>query len=267
MKAGSLVRWLINVAVACAMLPGTAFAQSSSRDQLRFIVQQLCLTHWRVTGDPAPCMRLSADRGGSDPRAFAVLADRKGGAHLLLIPVATISGIESKEVRVPGAFNFFAAAWRARDGLSGTIGYAPPRAAVGLAVNPVHGRSQDQLHIHIACLNPAVYAALQADVGKLGTGWSALRIGSASYEALRIVGSELGQHNPFELLARHLVHADDATMGRYTLLVAGASFREGPGFVLLTGTHVPAAELLLDGSCAVLHSSSSNSAHPTVLQR
>jgi CDP-diacylglycerol pyrophosphatase len=267
MKAGTFVRRLINGAVVCAMLLGTAFAQSSSRDQLRFIVQQLCLKHWRVTGDPAPCIHLTADAGGSDPRAFAVLADRKGGAHLLLIPVATISGIESQEVRAPGAFNFFEAAWRARDGLSDTIGYTPPRAAVGLAVNPVHGRSQDQLHIHIACLNPAVYAALQADGAKLGTGWSVLGIGAARYEALRIEGSELDQHNPFELLARHLVHADDATMGRYTLLVAGASLREGPGFVLLTGLHVPPAELLLDGSCAVLHNSPSNSAHPTVLQR
>ncbi len=267
MKAGHFVRWLINGALVCAALPGVAFAQSSSRDQLRFIVQRLCLTHWRVTGDPAPCMRLTAEQGGSDRRAFAVLADRKGGAHLLLIPVATISGIESRKVRAPGAFNFFEAAWQARDALSGTIGYTPPRAVIGLAVNPAQRRSQDQLHIHIACLNPSVYAALQAEVAKLGTGWSVLRIGAARYEALRIGGSELDQRNPFELLATHLVHADDATMGRYTLLVAGSSLREVPGFVMITGTHVPPAELLLDGGCAVLHDSSTNSARPTVLQR
>lgn len=260
------MRWLITGVVVCATWLGIAFAQSSSRDQLRFIVQQLCLTHWRLTGDPAPCMRLTAAGGVSDPSAFAVLADRKGGAHLLLIPVASISGIESKVVRAPGAFNFFEAAWRARDALAGTIGYTPPRAAIGMAVNPAHGRSQDQLHIHIACLSPAVYAALQADATKLPTGWSALRIGAARYEALRIVGSELDRHNPFELLAMHLGQADDATMGAYTLLLAGMSFRGGPGFVLLTGTHVPAAEQLLDGSCAVLHNSPSKSARPAVLQ-
>jgi CDP-diacylglycerol pyrophosphatase len=260
------VRWLLTVTVACATVLSTAVAQSSSRDQLRFIVQQLCLTHWRLTGDPAPCMRLTADGGGSDPRAFALLADRKGGAHVLLIPVATITGIESGVVRAPGAFNFFEAAWQARDALAGTVGYTPPRAAIGMAVNPVRARSQDQLHIHIACLSPSVYGALQAEAAKIATSWSAVRIGVARYQALRIMGSELDQHNPFELLATHLGHADDATMGGYTLLLAGMSFREGPGFVLLTGTHVPPAELLLDGRCTVLHSSMSKAASPTVLQ-
>ena len=266
MRPESFLRWLRTGAVACAALLSVAFAQDSSRDQLRFIVQQVCLTHWRLTGDPAPCLRLTADGGGSDPRAFALLADRKGGAHLLLIPVATIAGIESSAVRAPGAFNFFDAAWRARDALAGTIGYTPPRASIGMAVNPVRRRSQDQLHIHISCLNPAVYGALQAEAPKLGLGWSAIRIGAARYEALRIMGSELDAHNPFELLAAHLPHADDATMGGYTLLLAGTRFTEGPGFVLLTGSHVPPAERLLDGSCAVLRSAMGKAASPTALQ-
>jgi CDP-diacylglycerol pyrophosphatase len=236
----------------CAALLGTAFAQSSSRDQLRFIVQELCLRHWRLTRDPAPCISVTVTGQGADTQGFAVLADRKGGAHLLLIPVATISGIESAAARAPGAINFFGAAWQARGALASMIGYAPARAFIGMAVNPVYGRSQDQLHIHIACLSPMVYGALQANGASLGTRWSVLRIGAAHYQALRIMGSELGGHNPFQLLAAHIA-ADDATMGRYTLLVAGMSFSEGPGFVLLTGSNVPPAELLLDGGCAVLH--------------
>lgn len=267
MHPSTLLRALTSCVILYATLLGAALAQGSSRDQLRFVVQQLCLTHWRLTGDPAPCMRLTADGGASDPRAFALLADRKGGAHLLLIPLATISGIESSAVRSPGAFNFFEAAWRARDALTGLIGYTPPRAAIGMAVNPVHARSQDQLHIHIACLSRTVFAALQTQSTGMDTGWSALRIGAARYEALRIMGSELDQHNPFELLATHLGHADDATMGGYTLLLAGMSFREGPGFVLLAGRHVPAAELLLDGSCAVLHHAASMPAERAPLQR
>ena len=266
MKLKSFVGWLITGIAACATLLDVVFAQSTSRDQLRFIVQQVCLTHWRLTGDPAPCMRLTANGGGSDPRAFAVLADRKGGAHLLLIPIATITGIESSAVRAPGAFNFFEAAWGARDALAGTIGYTPPRASIGMAVNPVRARSQDQLHIHISCLNPTVYGALQSQATKLGTGWSEIHIGAARYEALRIMGGELGQHNPFELLAAHLRHADDATMGGYTLLLAGTSFTEGPGFVLLTGTHVPPAERLIDGSCAVLRNATGKTASPAALQ-
>lgn len=244
---------LIASAVACVVLFCAASAQSSSRDQLRFVVQQLCLTHWRLTRDPAPCMRLTVSGDGAGTQGFALLADRKGGAHLLLIPIATISGIESGAVRAHDAFNFFDAAWQARDALAETVGYSPPRAAIGMAVNPIHGRSQDQLHIHIACLRPPVFQALQDNGAKLRTGWSTIRIGMTSYQALRIMGSTLGKHNPFELLATHVPGSNDTVMGRYTLLVAGMSFREGPGFVLLAGdTRVPPAERLLDGSCSVL---------------
>lgn len=243
---------LFACALACVALSDPAFAHGSSREQLRFIVQQLCLRHWRLTGDPAPCMRLRA-HGHGDSQGFAILADRKGGAHLLLVPLGTISGIESSAVRARGAFNFFSAAWQSRAALASTLGYMPPRTAIGMAVNPVYARSQDQLHIHISCLSPSVYGVLQTDAGKLGTAWSVIPIGTARYQALRIMGRNLGEHNPFELLAMHLLAADDATMGRYTLLVAGMRFRDGPGFVLLAGAHVPPAELLLDAGCAIGH--------------
>ncbi len=182
---------IIISAVTCLALLSTTFAQSSARDQLRFIVQQLCLTHWRLTREPAPCLRLSVKGDGPDAEGFALLADRKGGAHLLLIPIARITGIESSAVRATGAFNFFEAAWQSRDALASEVGYTPPRAAVGMAVNPIYARSQDQLHIHIACLSPLVYRALQANGAKLANGWSAIRIGTARYDALRIMGNKL----------------------------------------------------------------------------
>ena len=247
------VRVLIAGLVVGVTLVWSAFAQSSSRDQLRFIVQQFCVTHWRLMHDPAPCMRLTVNGDGTDAQGFALLADRKGGAHLLLIPVATISGIESGAVRAHDAFNFFEAAWQARDALADVLGHSVPRAAIGMAVNPIRSRSQDQLHIHIACLSPSVYRALQDRAAKLPADWSTIRIGFASYEALRIMGSTLGKHNPFELLAMHVPGSNDQIMGRYTLLVAGMNFKEGPGFVLLAGdTHVLPAERLLDGHCSVL---------------
>ena len=49
---------------------------------------------------------------------YALLADRKGGAHFLLIPIRSISDIESPELEEPGAPNHFAAAWQARDRLA-----------------------------------------------------------------------------------------------------------------------------------------------------
>ncbi|MBS0578573.1 MAG: CDP-diacylglycerol diphosphatase [Proteobacteria bacterium] len=78
-----------------------------ARDRLRAIVQGQCVPHWLATRSPAPCARV----GGEDPApSYAVLHDRKGGAHFLLIPTRTLLGMESPEARDGQAVNYFAAA-------------------------------------------------------------------------------------------------------------------------------------------------------------
>ena len=103
-------------------------ARGENRNALRQIVQEQCLVHWLEHREAAPCERVEA--------AYAVLADRKGGAHFLLIPTKAIAGIESAELEQAGTPNYLAAAWRARDRLAAAAGREIPRGAVGLAVNP-----------------------------------------------------------------------------------------------------------------------------------
>jgi CDP-diacylglycerol pyrophosphatase len=222
-------------------------ASGSDRDQLRAIVQEQCVPHWLTAHSPAPCVSVSQ---GAAAQGYAVLADRKGGAHFLLIPTQSISGIESPEVRATGALNYFDAAWKARSVLDTFFGGPLPREAVGLAVNHIHARSQDQLHIHISCLRSTLYEELHAAADRIGHTWSSLRIGGMGYQALRVMGTQLGKANPFQLLADRLPGAKQS-MGEFTLLVAGIQFKQGPGFVVLAGDDVPGAELLLDSSCAL----------------
>jgi CDP-diacylglycerol pyrophosphatase len=134
----------------------------AGRDQLRVIVQQQCLPHWTQTHDPSPCVSVRTLDDGSRPQGFAVLLDRKGGAHFLLIPTRTITGIESPEVRGARALNFFAAAWEARYVLVGAVGHTVPRSAIGMAVNQYRARSQDQLHIPDAARAMDEYTVLVA---------------------------------------------------------------------------------------------------------
>jgi CDP-diacylglycerol pyrophosphatase len=244
------LRNLIALLVCAGWLTATAGTPDAPRDRLRFIAQEQCLPHWLAAHDPTPCTSVTLVGKGAVADGFVVLADRKGGAHFLLIPTRTISGIESPEVRVPDTLNYFESAWEARQVLNGLVGHSVPRNAVGLAVNQVHARSQDQLHIHISCLRRSVYDALEAAAEQIGESWSPLSIGDWQYQATRVMGGQLGALNPFELLADRLPGAKDA-MGDFTLLVAGMEFKEGPGFVLLAGNSVPGAELMLDSSCAV----------------
>ncbi len=229
--------------VLIALLAGLVAVNAcrpANRDALRQIVQDQCAVHWQREHSAAPCERIEED--------YALLHDIKGGAHFLLIPTRTIAGMESDALLAPGAPNYFAAAWSSRDLLSASVGHRLPRDAIGLALNPRHARSQDQLHIHIECVRTDVAAALQAAAPRIGRAWSALEVGGKTYRAFRVMGEELNV-DPIALLAGELPGARN-DLGDYTLVVAGMSYAEGPGFVLLAGNG-PAGELLLDPACAV----------------
>ncbi len=210
-------------------------------------MQNECLVHWREQHSAAPCEEVHVDDPVRDGGGYAVLADRKGGAHFLLIPTQTVSGIESTVLTEPGGIGYFSAAWAAHDRLGGVVGHEVPDEVVGLAVNPMRKRSQDQLHIHIECLLPDVHEALARNAAHITTSWSQVSLHDASYWVRRI-DADLETEDPFRVLASHFPESDHA-MSDYTLVVAGAPAGKGRHFFLLTST-TAAGELLLDSSCA-----------------
>jgi CDP-diacylglycerol pyrophosphatase len=241
--------------VALLVLASTAAvtaidARSANRDALRQIVEDECLVHWLRQNDPAPCESVSLSDAQHSSDGYAVLADIKGGAHFLLIPTTTVAGIESREVLEPQAPNYFAGAWQARDRLAAFLGHSLRRDEAGFAVNPQYARGQDQLHIHIECLGPELYSVLHAAVDRLHDAWSPIELAGRRYQGLRVMGEDLGDSNPFSLLAERMPAAKQ-DMGAYTLLLAGMQFKDGPGFIVLTGKNLPGAENFLDSSCAV----------------
>jgi CDP-diacylglycerol pyrophosphatase len=244
-------------AVLMTALALGSMARAQDRDALLHIVQNQCLPHWRETQQPAPCERLAPD--------YAVLADRKGGAHFLLIPTQTLSGIEEPKLLQPATPNYFAAAWASRDVLNSVMGHALRREAVGLTINSALARGQDQLHIHIECLKPHLYQALQAAAASVSDHWAPLPFEDSPFLALRIRGQDLAAANPITLLANS-VPAARQDMAAYTIIVAGARFKDGPGFIVLAGRtptraavmlgervpgEVAPGETLLDSSCAI----------------
>jgi CDP-diacylglycerol pyrophosphatase len=81
---------LVAAAAAAAAPPGGRHAASQSaadsqpaagRDALRQIVQTQCVVNWSQHHDPAPCERVFLADSKTDNSGYAVLADRKGGAH------------------------------------------------------------------------------------------------------------------------------------------------------------------------------------------
>ena len=245
------------LALRCAALAlaaaGAVSPAQAARDDLQRIVQRQCLPDWLQRHDPAPCLavQLPASAAGGTDAGYAVLADRKGGAHFLLIPLRTLSGIESPALldsRVP---NYFAAAWDARARIVPGALRAVPPDAVGLAINSHYSRGQDQLHIHIECQGAALHAALRAAASRLTSSWTALDVDGDTYQVRRVMGRTLEGADPIKLLAQGLPAAR-AHLAFYTLIVAGVRFGDRPGFALLARRAVlRGGERLLDNACAI----------------
>ncbi len=218
------------------------------------VVDGQCVPH-QLRGDgPAPC-RLIDLRDGVE-NGSAVLKDLRGKAQHLLIPTSKITGIESPMLLRPGATNYFARAWAARVFVEERLGHPLDRRDVSLAVNAPLRRSQGQLHIHIDCVRRDVREALHRLAPEIGDQWAPLseRLVGRQYRAIRVLGENLGDTDPFRLLASN----GDAysAMGEHSLTVVGADFLgQGPGFVILDGQVTSRfgegsnGEVLQDHSC------------------
>jgi CDP-diacylglycerol pyrophosphatase len=228
---------------------GADLLPNAGRDALRQVVQNQCLPNWQKHHEPSPCERIWLSSPQPDSPGYAVLEDRKGGAHYLLVPLQTFSGTDSGELLDPDLPNYFAQAWSARDLLDSYVGHAVPRTAVGLAVNSPRARDQDQFHIHIECLRPEVFDALHAAAAQLTDKWSPITVMGLTYQAIRLADKSLDATRPFDLVAQQGADARHH-LETYNVLIAGMQYPDGAGFAILTTTG-PTAELLLDPGCTV----------------
>jgi len=249
-----LVAGLIIVGAAVLVLAGRRFADHSNR--LWQIVHEECVPGQERVGNPAPCAAVHIQDGVD--RGYVVLKDLIGATQYLLLPTTFVSGIESPDLLLPNAPNYFGDAWGERGYVERAAQRALPRAAISLAVNSMLNRSQNHLHIHMDCMRLDVQATLQRLLAGIGDDWAVLPepLVGHSYRARRILGEDLGSADPFLLLADGVPGAR-AAMGAQTLTVVGAQFAEGkPGFVVLnaradvgTGAFIRGEELQ-DHSCA-----------------
>jgi len=236
--------------VTCTM---ASRALAADPDALWHIVHDQCAPAMVSKHSPAPCDAVDLAGG------FAVLKDLHGATQLLLIPTDRITGIEAPQIVAPRAKNYWQDAWGARQIFQIRAMGPVPREDLALAINSKYGRSQNQLHIHIDCVRADVRQTLNANERQIGPSWSAFNFDLAGhrYRARRLQSADLGSNDPFKLLAEDPQARAD--MGRETLVVIGASFRDGkPGFVLLSDHADPLwgdvghGEDLLDPMCKLL---------------
>ena len=217
------------------------------------IVHGQCAPHAEAGQGPAPCERIDLARG--EDQGVALLKDRVGIAQFLAIPTRRVTGIEDPFALDPAAPDYFAFAWAARDALAARLGRALRREDVSIAINSAFARSQDQLHLHLDCVDKTVAATLAGDLGAFDDAWRPMTepLKGRVYWARRVLSDDLSAVRPLALLAEG---ASDAKphMADESLIAVGATFSGKAGFVLLADraelTQGGHAEDLQDHDCA-----------------
>jgi CDP-diacylglycerol pyrophosphatase len=245
------------VAAAVAALLAVAVSRAANPNALWNIVSGACVPHQRDGEGPRPCVLVDLDRG------YAVLKDLVGETQFLMIPTVRIGGMESPELLAPDAPSYWADAWAARSFVVARAGRALAPDEIGLAINSVSGRSQNQLHIHVDCIRPDVRATLRDRLAGIGESWAPLPVAFAghTYLARRIGQPTLDGVDPFRLLAEGVPTAR-ADMAHETMVLTGAALPDGRSGFILLADHADAAtgdvgsgEELLDHACALAHAS------------
>ncbi len=241
-------RWALAAALCLAALGRPALADHPNA--LWHVVHDLCVRDQKLTGLPAPCVAVNLKAG------YAIVPDPGSPNQLLVVPTNRVTGIEDPQLLKPGAPNYWQIAWRTRALLAQRLGDAIPRWRFAMAINAVAGRSQSQLHIHLSCVRPDVAEGLRSLAPKLGERWTTVSVIGQVWRARALVGEDLGETDPFKLLADSDAQIA-ANMGAQTLVVVGAQLpNDTPGFYLLSRTADPATgydghgEFLLDKTCS-----------------
>ncbi|HTX50615.1 MAG TPA: CDP-diacylglycerol diphosphatase [Caulobacteraceae bacterium] len=231
----------------------TGLARRVDSNALWRVVHNLCVPDEASNHSPTPCVAVDLAKG------YAVLRDERGATQVLVIPTAKVTGIEDPAVLKPDAPNYWQDAWDARQYVEQSAHRPIPRDDIGLAINSLYGRSQNQLHIHVDCLDPYAKRELDAALGRLGPAWvDRVHIRYRDYRALWIPEASLATTNLF----RRAVEGDPAArrdMSRETLALLPETSPSGArGFVLLEDRasigYEGHAENLLDHKCRFLTS-------------
>jgi len=248
MKRGTVFT-LIGGLLCVAALAG-ALKWRGNPDVLWQIVSRQCVPDQNQHQNPSPCLKVDPDKG------FVLLKDLNGPYQDLLIPTDKVTGIEDIALTRDLLPHYFAQAWKNHAVLSSGLPVPIADRYVSLAINSRYGRSQNQLHIHIACLRRDVFNTLNERAATLDEHWQTLpvKLQGHTYSARTLSAADFDLRDPLAILNEYVQAQGDA-MASYSLLLAP----EADGnFVLLTTRltlkewNLASAEELQDHQCNLM---------------
>ncbi len=230
----------------------------ADRTALWHVVNDLCRPMQQAFSLPLPCLKVDMADG------FAVIRAPGDKTRILVVPTEKIEGIESPAVLGDHMTTFWSQAWSERKRV--VVSAARPLGwnDIGMAVNSRRGRSQDQLHIHVDCVDPRLKLALASRANRLSSKWSSLEPGPwASRYRVKEIDAAGVDRNIFKLVADEIPGAK-SRMARQSIAVVGFIGQNGDrGFAVLVNSDGGHAEELLDHDCSPSNSASDSASDTT----
>ncbi|WP_336489778.1 CDP-diacylglycerol diphosphatase [Methylobacterium nigriterrae] len=239
-------------AVVFAVLLGIVWppVAAEATRQVLWVALQACVLAKKTTGRTFPC--LAVDLGTSDRPGTAVLRAPGQPTHTVVMPTEHIIGLEAPELQGQNGNIYWRAALAARHYVTDALHGAASIGDVGLAVNSEGGRSQDQLHIHLDCVQPSVRLALQAYARSIHHTWAAMPIAlqGSRFFAMRVEAAEIESFNPFAALVRLPGRQPDLSQTSFAAISESADDPNAAVFLLAYRAAAAYAEKLLDPTCS-----------------
>lgn len=234
---------LVLLVVASAAVAGV------TRDTL-WVVTRTCVAAQSTFGKPFPCLRV--DLGTAETPGFAVLKAPLLKTEVVVMPIAKVVGLEDASLRSAAGAAYWRAAVDARHHVTDALNGRLDLRDVAMAVNSWGGRSQDQLHIHLDCVRPAVRAALHSHAGAVTGGWRLLpvHLEGVRYYGKMIPAAAMDDLNPFAELW-HLPGAHDLRRTSFAVIGTSPDDPVQGAFLLAYRAGDSHAEGLLDHDCAL----------------
>ena len=241
----------LNLLLLCAVMAATpAYAGINPSRDVLWVALQGCLLAKKATGRSFPC--LAVDLGDKDLPGTAVLRAPGQPTHTVVMPTTAVVGVEAPQLQQSAGNSYWKAALAARSYVMDALGGRLPIESVGLAVNSVGGRSQDQLHIHLDCIKPAVRAALQRHSQRVRSTWSLFPVPlqGSRFFARRIEAAEVDTFNPFTALMQLPGRATDLRSTSFAVISPQQPDAQKAFYLLAYRSPEAHAEMLLDHGCS-----------------
>jgi CDP-diacylglycerol pyrophosphatase len=251
MSVTSLQAQAIQSSHFCAAVPdpGRCPREHRDLDNRLWKVAEACKTDL-AHGDEGLCreyVNKNAEPNLGTEKEYSIVKDydARKPYGFLLIPLGCVTGIEDAKITRPDIVDLWQDAWDWSRKYPGRAG-----SWTGLAINSQCGRSRDQMHIHISCVNSDIRTSLNRNIpiypwtGSVREPADNLPFG---YRAVRVKGLS-GQNSPFNVIKKLVGEKKD--LADYTIAVIGSQNADEFYILFKDSLHASAEHDLLDQHCA-----------------